>query len=47
LGAPHPLARELLVRWLELIYEGVYGKPASDPRLVRMIAQLGDPVQLE
>jgi GNAT superfamily N-acetyltransferase len=47
LRSPQPLGRGLLEGWLKMVYRLVYGKSADDTRLLKMIAQLPDPVRLE
>jgi GNAT superfamily N-acetyltransferase len=47
LNSPNPLGRGVLARWLEIVYERVYGRSAGDARLATMVRQLSDPVELE
>lgn len=46
-GAPAPIARRDLQRWLQIIYRDVYHCPADDPRIAAMMAPLPDPVPIE
>jgi GNAT superfamily N-acetyltransferase len=40
------LPKASLERWLGVVYERVYGCPADDPRIGRMLAPVADPVGL-
>ncbi len=43
-GAPGPIARGDLQRWLQVIYRDVYHCAPDDPRIAAMIAPLPDPL---
>jgi ribosomal protein S18 acetylase RimI-like enzyme len=47
LNPPNPLQRDIFASWLQVVFRNVYGKPADDPRLVKMITGLSDPISLE
>ena len=42
-----PLSRKTLARWLDMIYQRVYGQAADDPRIGTMLSRVADPVELE
>lgn len=41
-----PIRRASLERWLKVIYQGVYGCSADDPRIPLMLDGVSDPIQL-